>query len=599
MQPKIKSRIKQDWLWKFVTSLFSFKSRNVAFAISLMVIIGLTEGIGLLLLVPLLQLVGLDVQQGALGGIAAYISSFFSYLHIEPTLITILIIYVVIISLNAYFGKLQTTRSSQVQYEFAAHLRKRLFQAITKTRWLFFSSKRSSDFAHALTYEIERIANGTSQFLSIIASTIILVVYIILALQLSGLITGFIFLIGIVLLLLLRNRTQSASASGEKLSKTSKDMYSSTIKQMEGMKTIKSFNMEEKNVNMFQYVADDVSQKYRDAIKSYADVRFLFDVGSVVILSIIVFVLVGIMAIPTAELFILLFLFVRMIPRFSTIQRNYQYFINMLPAYKTVTELEKECLNAAEPEMKAEEMVFNDSIRLGNLNFSYGEDSFSIKNLNLTIKSGETTALVGLSGAGKSTIVDIVMGLIKPDDGEVLVDEIPLTPKYLSSWRNKIGYVAQETFLFNDTVKNNLLVAEPEADENMLMEALKQASADEFVLRLPDGLDTLVGDRGVLLSGGERQRLALARALIRKPNLLIMDEATSNLDSENETRILNAIEKLHGGITILMIAHRLSTIRKADLIYLIEKGKVIEEGSWNGLLQKEEGKFKGLYKRQS
>ncbi len=440
---------------------------------------------------------------------------------------------------------------------------------------------------------------GTNQFLLIISSMVILAVYIIFALQLSGLITGFIFIIGIVLLLILRNRTKSASISGEKLSKTSKDMYSSTVKQMEGMKTIKSFSMEDKNVELFQDVADDVSQKYQDAIGSYADVKFLFDVGSVVVLSIIVFILVGIMAIPTAELLILLFLFVRMIPRFSIIQRSYQYFINMLPAYKTVTELEKECLTAAEPEMEAEKIVFNDLIQLENINFSYGEDNFSIKNFNLKLQSGETTALVGLSGAGKSTVVDIIMGFIEPDDGKVLVDKIQLNPKYVTSWRNKIGYVAQETFLFNDTIRNNLLVAEGEADEKMLIESLKLASADEFVLKLPDGLDALVGDRGVLLSGGERQRLALARALLRKPSLLILDEATSNLDSENETRILNAIEKLHGGMTILMIAHRLSTIRKADYIYFIEDGKVLEEGNWTSLLEKENGRFEELYQAQS
>lgn len=588
-------------LWKFITTIINFKSRNVASAILLMVLIGLTEGIGLLLLVPLLQLIGLDVQQGALSGISVYISSFFSYFNIIPTLPVVLIIYVIVISLNAYFIKMQTNKTSQVQYEFAAHLRKRLFRAITNSNWLFFIGKPSSDFAHALTYEIERIVIGTGQFLSLIAGTIILAVYILFAFRLSGLITGFIFLIGIILLIILRNRTQKARKSGEKLSKTSRNMYSSALKQMDGMKTIKSFNMQEKNIEVFQDVADEVSQKYREAIGSYAEVRFLFDVGSVIILSLIVFILITIMTISTAELLILLFLFVRMIPNFSTIQRSYQYIINASPAFKTVTDLEKECLTAAEPKKADEEIEFTDTIKLEHINFSYHKekDTFTIQDLNLTIKNGKTTALAGLSGAGKSTIIDIIMGFLKPDKGNIKVDQKKLTSQNLSSWRNKIGYVPQETFLFNDTIKNNLLVAEPEANDQKLREALTLASADKFVSKLPQGMETLIGDRGILLSGGERQRLALARALLRKPSLLILDEATSNLDSENEKRILNAIEKLHGEMTILTVAHRLSTIRQADIIYMIEKGTIVETGTWQSLLEKEKGKFKRLYQAQS
>lgn len=565
-----------------------------------MVFISLTEGIGLLLLVPLLQLVGLDVQQGALGQIAGFIASVFSYIGVEPTLAVVLIIYVVIISLNALVSRLQMLKASEIEYEFAAHIRKGLFAAITHSNWLFFMSKRSSDFAHALTYEIERITTGTGFFISLIASSIVLAVYIIFALGISGIITGLIFLIGIVLLLLLKRRTQSAGESGEELSDTSKDVYSSTLKQMDGMKTIKSFGMGDKNIELFNREADYVSESYMGAIKSYADVRFLFDVGSVVVLSLIVFILIEIMAIPTAELLILLFLFVRMIPRFSMIQLSYQYFINMLPAFRTVVDLENQCKKAAEPKLSGNNIEFNEKIVFKDVNFSYGEKnkSFSLPYLNLTIEAGKTTAIAGLSGAGKSTIADMVMGLITPSSGSIIVDDLPLKYENLPGWRNQIGYVAQDTFLFNDTVRNNLLFADPEADDEEILEVLKQASADELVSKLPEGLNTLIGDRGVRLSGGEKQRLALSRALIRKPSLLILDEATSNLDSKNEKNILDALEKLHGNLTMLIIAHRLSTIRNADIIYFIEEGNIVESGTWKTLL-KGNGSFKELYELQS
>ena len=591
----------KSYLLKFIITLLSFRLKNTSLALALMIFISLTEGIGILLLVPLLQLVGLDVQQGALGQIAGYIFLFFSYVGIKPTLGIVLVIYVIIISANAFLYKLQTLKSSEIQYEFAAHLRKRLFNAVTRSNWLFFKQKRSSDFAHALTYEIERIGVGTNQFLSLIASVFVLAVYLIFALELSGLITGLIFLVGIVLLLSLKKRTSSAQKSGEALSDTSKNMYSSAIQHLDGMKTIKSFNMEEKNIETFQNVADSVAGKYIDAVNSYADVKFLFDVGSVIILSIIVFILISFMNIPIAELLILLFLFVRMIPRFSIIQRSYQYFINMIPAFTTIMDLEKECEEASEPKLKTGEVELHGEIKFENISFSYdnSEKSFGLQNLNLTVKAGQTTAVVGLSGAGKSTIADMVMGLITPENGRILIDGDVLSEDNFSSWRGQIGYVAQDTFLFNDTIRNNLLLANQGASEEEISTALKLASADEFVLNLSEGIDTLIGDRGVLLSGGERQRLALARALLREPSLLILDEATSNLDSKNEKKIMNSIEKLHGNVTIVVIAHRLSTIRRADAIYLIEKGKLIESGTWNGLLEKENGHFKLLYELQS
>lgn len=597
------SRIKNSNrnLIDYVKSLSQFKSKNLGVTLSLMVLVGLTEGISLLLLVPLLQLVGLDIQQGALGQVAGFIASFFAYLGVTPTLGVVLLIYVFVISLNALLYRLQMVKTSQIEYDYAAHLRKDLFSAITGSNWLFFTGKRSSDFAHALTYEIERISTGTSFFLSLIASCIVLLVYVVFALKISGIVTGLIIIVGLILLLVLKRRTQSAGKSGENLSSASKDLYSSTLKQMDGMKTIKSFSMEEKNIELFNLETEGVKESYMDAIRSYADVRFFFSVGSVIILSLLVFILIEVMATPTAELLLLLYLFVRMIPRFSNIQLSYQYLINMLPAFSTVIDLENQCKSAAEPIGEETDIIFNHCLKLKNVAFSYRQDgsSFNLENLNLSVEAGKTTAIAGLSGAGKSTIADLVMGLLTPAKGSVIVDDVVLNHKNMLTWRKQIGYVVQDTFLFNDTIRNNLLFADPTASDENILEALKKASADEFILKLPDGLDAFIGDRGVLLSGGEKQRLALARAIVRKPSLLILDEATSNLDSENERNILDSLEDLHGNITILIIAHRLSTIRNADIIYLIQKGELVESGTWDELLKKVDGPFKALHEAQS
>ncbi len=293
----------------------------------------------------------------------------------------------------------------------------------------------------------------------------------------------------------------------------------------------------------------------------------------------------------------LLFLFYRIIPLFNSAEQSYQQFTNALPTFAGILEMQARCEAAAEPKAeRAEEITLRGGIRLEGVSFAYeGENGApAISGLDLTIRAGETTAIVGPSGAGKSTVADLVTGLVVPDRGRVLVDGTPLQAGVMQSWRRQIGYVAQDTFLFHDTVRSNLLWARPDADDQEIRWALRSAAAEEFVSQFPEGMETVVGDRGVRLSGGERQRLALARALLRQPSLLILDEATSALDSENEKRIQSAIEELRGQMTILMITHRLSTVRSADVIYVLERGSLVETGDWDTLINKEHGRFRAM-----
>jgi ATP-binding cassette subfamily C protein len=261
--------------------------------------------------------------------------------------------------------------------------------------------------------------------------------------------------------------------------------------------------------------------------------------------------------------------------------------------------LQRRCEEAVEIETQRYEKIdIGNGIRFNKVSFSYDENSPVIKDLDLTINSGQTTAIIGSSGAGKTTIADLLMGLIMPNQGSILIDGKEFNPERMKAWRKQIGYVTQDTFLFNGTVRANLLWANPSSNEEEINRSLRYAAAEEFVNGLPKRLDSILGDRGVLVSGGERQRIALARALLRKPSLLILDEATSSLDSENEKRIQKAIEKLHGQMTILVISHRLSTIRGADMIHVIEDGRLVESGTWDSLISKEYGRFHAFCKAQ-
>lgn len=194
------------------------------------------------------------------------------------------------------------------------------------------------------------------------------------------------------------------------------------------------------------------------------------------------------------------------------------------------------------------------------------------------------TALVGRSGAGKSTLVDLITGFLTPSAGQIRIDDTPLTPERMDAWRKCISYVPQEPLLLNGTVRENILRFHPELTEEQLIRALQRAQAWDFVQRLPQGMDTFVGDRGVRLSGGERQRIVLARALASNPALLVLDEATASLDYENECLIRQVLRNLDKHITVLLIAHRISTIRSADHIIVVESGKIQQQGSFAELL---------------
>ncbi|MBM7618264.1 ABC-type multidrug transport system fused ATPase/permease subunit [Bacillus tianshenii] len=226
---------------------------------------------------------------------------------------------------------------------------------------------------------------------------------------------------------------------------------------------------------------------------------------------------------------------------------------------------------------KIDQKTFSDSIRLDDVSFRYpNQEEFSVKDVSLTIPIGQSVAFIGESGAGKTTIIDIILGLLHPEKGKVLVDGTDLH-KQISIWQKKIGYIPQSIFLSDDTIRGNVAfgVGNKDIDDKEVWRALEQAQLKEFVLSLPDKLDTTVGERGVRLSGGQRQRIGIARALYHNPEILFMDEATSALDNETEKEIMKAIDGLKGDKTLIIIAHRLSTIKNCEIVYKINNGKLV------------------------
>jgi ATP-binding cassette subfamily C protein len=283
---------------------------------------------------------------------------------------------------------------------------------------------------------------------------------------------------------------------------------------------------------------------------------------------------------------VLVVAFARLASTGLALRDGYRTVLHALPSHAALTDLLAQCRAAAEPAGSgpAEPPPFTRAVRLEGVVFRHAEgDPPALSGVDVEIPARGVTAVIGPSGAGKSTLADLLLGLLAPDEGRILVDGRALEGAARRAWRQRAGYVPQDSFLFNDTVRANLMMAAPEAGEPALWEALERAAAADFVRALPQGLDTVVGERGGRLSGGERQRLALARALVRRPALLILDEATSALDAESERRVLAALERLRHELAVVVVAHRASTVRNADAVIVLDGGRVAALGSWSAV----------------
>lgn len=584
-------------LRQFVVAVVRSAPRLAVATIVLTFLVGLFEGVGLLALIPLLQLVGVDAQQGGLGRVLELFSAALAPVGLVPTLPVVLGAYILVVAGQSVLAWRGAVVQTQLREQIVHSLRTRLYRAVTGTTWVYFSRRRAATFAQMLTQRVDRVANAAYYLLDLFVTAVTALAYLLLALRLSPVLTLLVAASGGLLLLVMRRNLRLSRRAGQFYSDASTRLYTTTLDSLDSMKMAKGYGAENRHAEHFATLSRELGDASRRSAYTSVATRQWVATGSAVLLAGIVYLAQVVMQMTTASLFLLIFLFARLVPRVTAIYERAQILLLELPAFESVLQAEAECLAAAEPEAASHEaLAFARAVECRNVTFGYREqdESPALRDVSLIIRAHATTAIVGPSGAGKSTFADLLMGLLSPSSGELLVDDVPLSPERLQAWRNQIGYVAQETFLFHDTVRANLVWASPGADDGAVWRALEQAAAADFVRALPAGLDTIVGDRGVLLSGGERQRLSLARALLRQPQLLILDEATSSLDSENERRIQAAIDHLHEQTTIVVITHRLSTIRNADMIYVVERGRVVESGSWPALLAGSVGRFRAL-----
>jgi len=477
-------------------------------------------------------------------------------LTLSSKLLAVLSLYIVLVFCQSILTRFRDQQTHSLQHRFVDHLRELLYAAIAGARWKFLSQRHSSELLSVLTMDIQRVGIGTHFLLQMVTVGILSVAYLAVAMQLSWPVTVLALTIGTLLWWILRRTQDGAKQNGIMLTKANHGLFAQAQEFMASMKLVKIHGEEAGNVRQFTRVVEDVRERVMAFNEARSQTQSLYRIGGAVALAGLTYLALIVVKTPPAHLLVMVAIFSRLLPSLSQVHTSTQQLLHMLPAYENWRRLLEECrLNSDLPETlnQVPPTLIKRNIALKKIVYKTPHSHFVLQADAVVIPALKTTAIIGPSGSGKSTLLDILSGLTPPDEGLVLVDDAPLIVDM--NWRQHIAYIPQETTILDGSVRDNLTWGNGNIAEEALRVALKQAAAD-FVDKLPQKLDTRVGERGVRLSGGERQRLALARALLRQPQLLILDEATSALDQDNQRIVLEAIRALHGRITVLIVTHR-------------------------------------------
>jgi ATP-binding cassette subfamily C protein len=559
-----------------IKELLRVSGSKVFLSVLLQIVAGLTQGIGLLMLIPLLGMAGVIPSPQAASGTVGHLLRFLQQLGIPQGLITVLLFYILVVSITASISKYLEVVNATIQQGFIRSLKNRLYTAIGRSEWLFVSRLRMSDVAHEITVEVQRAGQMALQVFKGFGAIVTVLVYLVVAFLLSPAMAALSLAGAGVLWLNGRRKNRQALKLGKSTQKSVRKVYQVVLEHLAGMKIAKSFGEEERYVREFIHHSEEVENRRIEFVRLSSRTALLYSIGSVILLSLYVYAGIEVAGIEAPVLAALIYIFSRLMPRISALQSSYQSLLQSLPALDSVTRLQAECDLHRENLNRSDDipLAIEHSILLQNLSFDYGNGPV-LSGIDLEIEAGSLVCLTGDSGSGKTTLADLILGLLKPTAGQIVLDGQILDHQLLFQWRKSIGYVPQDSFLFNDTIRNNLMWANPGQSDADCLDALRKAAADAMVQQLKNGLNTIVGDRGAQLSGGERQRIALARALMRSPSLLILDEATNALDPHHEQMIAEALTRLKGRTTILVIAHSKAFHPIADKIIRLKHGKIV------------------------
>lgn len=506
------------------------------------------------------------------------------------TLFNISILIITVFTFKNIFKYLGAVVSTRLEEGVIKSIRDNIFTRLVNLSLDYFTAARQGNLISIITNDVATLNSTTlNSFTTVIRELIQVILFLFLLLSISPLLTFAAFSTSIISIFLIRVAVKFLRRYAERMQIAMADYTSTMNETIGGIRVVKAFNNENNSIDKFKkdtnrYVISAI--KHKKIIEIIPSINELF---AIIALCVVLFIggsqVLNNQLQPEKLMLFLFSLFSIMSP-ISTIFNSLSKFQHGIVAAERIFSIIDK-----EPTVKSgnrKVSSFNDKITIENLDFAY-KDDLVLNNINIEIPKGKKIALVGASGSGKSTLLDLIIRFFEPTRGTIYLDGVDIKEFDINSYRNLFGIVSQESILFNDTIANNISFGLNASTEEII-KASKQANAFNFIVNLPNGFDTKIGDRGVTLSGGERQRIAIARAILRNPEILLFDEATSALDSENEKIVQSAIEQNLKDKTAIIVAHRLATIIDCDEILVFDKGKIVEKGTHSELL-----KINGIY----
>ena len=560
-----------------------FKTYPLQSAITVVALIfaGILEGFGLSALVPLFTIViGGQESMPATGAthsassLEQIVREIFGAVGLTPTIGVLLIVFVACMVLKAVLVLAANKRIGYTVARVATDLRLDLIRALFRTRWEYFIRQPVGRFTNAVATEASRASKAYLSVISIIAALVNAMVYAVIVLMVSWQATLAAIGAGLVILYLFRFLITKARQAGNRQTKLLQSLVAHMTDSLVMIKPLKTMARENLADAVLRKKAKNLKKALKKQVFASQSLAAFQEPVSMAFLALGLYIALVYWKFPVANVFMVMFLLSKLLKKLQKVQKMYQSMVKVESAFWSLKDKTQAAQRAQESLTGTYEPALTRSIRLENVSFAYDE-SLILENVSLRFPAGSFTAIVGPSGGGKTTVVDLVTGLLRPGQGQICIDDTPLEKIDLKKWRRMIGYVPQETLLLHDSILMNVTLGDKDLTAEDIEEALRDAGAWEFVSNLPQGMHSVVGERGQKLSGGQRQRIAIARALVHKPKLLILDEATTALDPESEAAICETMQKLGGGITILAISHQPALLKVANQAYRLQNKAVV------------------------
>ena len=565
--------------------------KSLIFIIFLMILTAFFNIISVLGLMPIVDYVT-DPSLNSDNRITLELVKIYENYRIEPGLITFGLFYLFTVILKAtifVFEKFITVKTiMRIMREMIFDQYKSYLDA----SWEFFGTRDYGTLSNTIAKEIEKAVTGLESLAQFCASSFALIFYFILLIFISWDLTLIVFFITALILLPVSFMLNKYVYKVRKIHTNASNMFQGKIYDtLNSIKLILGFAKKEET---FYELKPTVFTVTRTAIQ-FTMARIIMQplteiLVVILIISSVVYGL-GYVEIGIPSLIAFLYSIQRLGTEAQAVMNSRNGISASLPSFEQIDILKEEAFKKKEEKGGIQIVSFDKSIEIKNLSFDYDKENKVLDNVSMQIHKGSMVGIVGPSGSGKSSLIDLILGFYYQNEGRITVDDNELQNLDLDKWRNLIGYIPQQPFLFNTSLKDNMLWANPNASDDDIHEAFELANATDFIENLEDGYNTIVGERGARLSGGQAQRICLARAIVKHPQILVLDEATSSLDSNSEMLIQKSIEQLSGKVTIISIAHRLATIKKADVIYNLVNGIIVESGNFETLMSNPEGNF--------